>query len=702
MSYLIGVDTGGTFTDFALFDTEDQSFALHKYPSTPQDPSQGLINGLKELLTDKAVDPSDVSALIHGTTVGTNAVIVGALEDIGMITTAGFRDILELGRQRRPHLYNLDIEKPAPLAPRRLRLEVKERIDIHGRVQTPMDETDLEHVVNVLKVSGVSAVAVCFLHAYQNPAHERRARAFLRRLFPRALVTISSDVLREFREYERFSTTALNAALLPVMRGYLDRLGRRVRSLGVPATPRIFASYGSTVSLRRAKDTPVATLVSGPSAGVVGAAAVASAGGFSNLITLDMGGTSTDVCLVRDGAPLISRERQVTGRPIVAPSVDVHSVGTGGGSILWIDEGGFLHVGPDSAGAYPGPACYDTGGEEPTVTDANVVAGRLSPTRPLGENLKIFPDLAGQAIDQRVAGPLAVSTDQALAGTFMVLASNLVRAVRVVSVERGHDPRAFTLLGFGGAGPMHVTQLAQELGIPTVLVPEAPGVLCALGLLMADVRAEFSQSRLFTVVDGEVKAGRSTGRAVERVFKDLERRAARWLKAEGVDAAATTVNRVIEARYQGQGHEIPIAAGDVPPGPGYLQRLVEEFHRLHHERYGYARTQDPVQFVHFRLQVSAPGPRPRLRTSAAGDGNPARALVGTRAVYMGEVEGFVKCPVYWRPRLEPEDRFEGPAVVEQMDSTTVLLPGQDVRVDEYRNLIISVRVSGNSRQLPTP
>ena len=685
MPYLIGVDTGGTFTDFALFDLDSQTLAIYKYPSTPQDPSDGVISGLKELLADNGVGSADVSALTHGTTVATNAVVQDRLDDIGMITTLGFRDVLELGRQRRPHLYDLDVPKPRPLAPRRLRLEVAERINALGDLQTPIDTTELECAVRRLQESEVSAVAVCFLHAYRNSTHERQARAVLRRLFPTAMVSISSEVVREFREYERFATTALNAALLPVMRRYLDRLGRRTKRMGIRDRPRISNSFGSIVSLRAAKERPVDTLFSGPSAGVIGASAVASSIGIRDFITLDMGGTSTDVCLVSDGDPLISRERNIGGWPVVCPSLDVHSVGTGGGSVLWIDDGGFLQVGPDSAGAVPGPACYNLGGVAPTVTDANLAARRLSPTRPLGGRLEVFPVLAERAMRDSVAHPMGLSESRALDGTFMVLSSNLVRAVRTVSVERGYDPREFALVGFGGAGPMHVTRLARDMGVSTVVVPEAPGVLCGLGLLMADVRAEFSQSRLFTVADDDKRSSHS---AIEGVFAGLERLASQWLRREGIDKTTVSTSRIVEARYLGQGHQIPISAGGVSSRDD-VRRLVDDFHEAYSDRYGYDRAGSPVRFVHFRIQVSAPGGGPVFRASAPGDGDASRALIERREVYLEESSDFVPCPVYWRPRLEPDDRLEGPAIVEQMDATTVLLTGQEARVDEYRNLVIA-------------
>ena len=688
--YHLGVDTGGTFTDFALFDSETQRVILYKLPSTPEEPSVALIDGLKELLDGEGINPRQLMALSHGTTVAINAVLQDRLPEIGMITTEGFRDILELARQRRPHLYNLDIEKPKPLAPRRLRLEVQERVDALRRVQVPLDEAGLASAVSKLKNAAVPSVAICFLHSYGNSSNERRARAVLRRLFPGVLISISSEVLREFREFERFSTTALNAALLPVMHGYLDRLGRQVRRFGVSAPPRISSSYGGTVALRTAKERPITTLVSGPSAGVVGAAAVAASAGFSDLITLDIGGTSTDVCLVFQGAPLISRERLIGGRPVLEATLDVHSIGAGGGSILWVDQGGFLQVGPQSAGARPGPVCYDRGGTKATLTDANVVAQRLNPARELGGHVKVDLALAERALHAQIAEPLGFSTDGALYGAFEVLTSNLTRAVRVVSVERGYDPRAFALVAYGGAGPMHACQLAKDMSIGTVLVPESPGILSALGLLMADVRAEFSQSRLFSLYDQAGNNMNAVARKVEDVFVGLERRSSRWLRSEGIDKVTASAARIIEVRYQGQGHQVSIAVDGVLSGTEGMERLIEEFHRSYQEEYGYARRGTPVELVHFRVQVRAPGPRPQLRTSAPGDGRHGRALLGSRRVYLDEDHGFSTCPIYWRPLLKPEDRFEGPAIIEQLDSTTVLLPGQRVYVDQHHNLVISV------------
>ena len=687
MPYLVGVDTGGTFTDFALYDTNTHLFTLYKRPSTPDDPSEGLVRGLRELLSAQSVPPNDVTGLTHGTTVATNALVQDRLDEVGMITTAGFRDILELARQRRPHTYDLDVQKPRPPAPRRLRLEVGERIDALGRVELPLDEADVCEAAATLKKAGVAAVAVCFLHSYRNPAHERRARTLLRRLLPGVLVTISSDVLPEFREYERFATTALNAALLPVMQQYLGRLASRVRRLGATARPRVSNSFGSTVSIRTARESPIASIYSGPSAGVVGATTVAEAAGLRDLITLDMGGTSTDVCLVRDGAPLVSRERETAGWPVVTPSLDVHSIGAGGGSVLWADDGGYLRVGPHSAGAVPGPACYGLGGSSATVTDANVLAGRLSPTRSLADRLKIDAELARRAMNKDVVNPLGLSVERAIEGTFMVLTSNLVRAVRSVSVERGYDPRDFTLVAYGGAGPMHASQLASDMGISSVLVPESPGVLCALGLMMAGIKAELSQSRPMTV-DGD--GSPSLCRTVERIFVHLERRASRWLKAEDADSSTATTQRVVEVGYLGQGFQVPVPVDGAIARPADLRRVTDRFHRMYEERYGYALPGEPIRLVHFRLQVSAAGPDIPLRETPPGDGRPGRARIGVRDAYMGPDAGVTPSAVYRRTDLQPDDRLQGPAIVEQMDSTTIILPGQEAHVDRYRNMIITV------------
>ncbi len=690
MSLLVGIDTGGTFTDFVLYDQASRRIIRYKYPSTPHNPSEALFKGLETLLDAEKLKPSEIEKLNHGTTVATNALLQDRLPDIGMITTRGFRDILELGRQRRPHLYNLDIDKPKSPAPRRYRFELNERMDADGKIQTKLDQKELTDIIARLRTTNVPSVAVCLLHSYKNPSHEIAVRDALSKLLPGLLISISSEVLQEFREFDRFSSTVLNAALLPVMRKYLDELSNRSRSLGISSAPLICSSYGCNVSIETAKDMPITTMVSGPSAGVVGAVAVGQSSGFNNLITLDMGGTSTDVCLIQESSPLISRQREIGGWPITVPSVDVLSIGAGGGSILWIDEGGFLQVGPKSAGAIPGPVCYNIGGERPTLTDANVMARRLNPEINLGGILKLTPELSEKSIRKLISEPLGFDINKTLDGIFKVLNSNLLRAVRTVSVERGYDPRKCTLVAFGGAGPLHATQLAQEIGVQKVLIPESPGVLCALGLLMADIRGEFSQSNILMPTYGSNKKNSRIIQSIRKVFYQLECQATTWLDIENINKAEASIHRTIEARYVGQGHEISIDADNFLEESRNIDELIDKFHDAYEKKNGYFSPNMPVEFVHFRVQLVAPGPRPNIATVPIGDGNYKRAIRSSREVYLGETYDFQECSIYWRPKLLPDDRFDGPAIIEQMDSTTLVLPNQEVYVDERLNLIINV------------
>ena len=690
MSLLVGIDTGGTFTDFVLYDQKSRRIIRYKYPSTPHNPSEALLKGLETLFDNEKLKPGEIEKLNHGTTVATNALLQDRLPDIGMITTRGFRDILELGRQRRPHLYNLDIDKPKSPAPRRFRFELNERIDADGNIQTKLDQEELNDIIANLRSSNVPAIAVCLLHSYKNPSHEIAVRDTLSKLLPGSLVSISSEVMQEFREFDRFSSTVLNAALLPVMRGYLDELSNRTRSFGISSPPLICSSYGCNVSIETAKEMPITTMVSGPSAGVVGAVAIGHSAGFNNLITLDMGGTSTDVCLIQDSSPLISRQREIGGWPVTVPSVDVLSIGAGGGSILWLDEGGFLQVGPKSAGAVPGPVCYNLGGDRPTLTDANVLARRLTPEINLGGVLKLTPELAERSIKKLIAEPLGFDTNKTLDGIFKVLNSNLLRTVRAVSVERGYDPRECALVAFGGAGPLHATQLAQEIGVQTVLIPESPGVLCALGLLMADIRGEFSQSNILMPTYGNNEKNKTIIHSIRKVFQQLERQAIRWLEIEKINKDEASIHRTIEARYVGQGHEISIEADNFLEDPKDIDGLIDKFHAAYEDKNGYFSPKMSVEFVHFRLQLIAPGPRPNIVKIPAGDGNYSRAVYESREVYLGDTYEFQDCPVYLRSKLLPDDRFNGPAIIEQMDSTTLVLPNQEVYVDERLNLIINV------------
>ena len=677
-SYALGVDVGGTFTDIALIRLSDGRALFHKTSSTPSDPSTAVAEGVRALLDRSDIKPSQVRYFGHGTTVATNAVITGRTARTGLITTAGFRDVLEIRRQRQPHNYDIRIDKPPALVPRRLRKELRERVYLSSDAAVPPDLGALESILADFRREGVEAVAVCFLHSYARPEHEATVAQAVRAGFPEAFTCASHEVLAEFREYERISTTVLNAALGPVMSRYLDRLDSRAGAMGL-VSPKILQSNGGVASAREAGTKAVRTLVSGPAAGVTGAAQLAAAGGIPEIITFDVGGTSTDVCLIQNGRPLIARQREFHGHPVRFPMIDVHSVGAGGGSIAWVDEGGFLRVGPQSAGADPGPACYGRGGDRPTVTDANVVLGRLPGDALLGGSMTIDSVLARKAIERHIAVPMGLSVEEAAQGILTILNENMMRAIRVISVEKGYDPRNFTLVAFGGAGPLLASVLARELGMARVMVPRHPGLLCAHGLLVADARADFSLSRISLLKD-------TAAQALNQGFSDLEHSAADWFDREGIPAAQRHVERALDLRYAGQSHELTVPVPSGKMGDDDIPGLMSRFRDEHMRVFGYA-SDGQVQIVTYRLSAHTPVTgAPDGRTMPPAGSNPVR---GRRRVHFAESGGFIDCPIYDRSLLGQGQTIDGPAIIEQMDTTTVVLPGQSARVETGGSLLLT-------------
>ncbi len=667
--YVLGVDVGGTFTDLALIRLSDGRAFFHKTSSTPADPSVAVADGIQDLLAQSGVKPPQVQYFGHGTTVATNAVITGRMARTGLITTDGFRDIIEIRRQRPPHDYDIRMDKPVPLVPRQLRRGLRERVYLSGDAPIAPDPEALDVILADFRQEGVEAIAVCFLHSYARPEHEALITQALRKRFPEAFSCASHEVLAEFREYERISTTVLNAALGPVMSRYLNGLETRAGAMGLVA-PKILQSNGGVTSARDAGAKAVRILLSGPAAGVTGAAHLALEAKTPDIITFDVGGTSTDVCLIENGQPLIARQREFHGYPVRFPMIDVHSVGAGGGSIAWVDEGGFLHVGPQSAGADPGPACYERGGALPTVTDANVVLGRLRPDALLGGRMPIRADLARRAIEDRIATPMGLGLEEAAQGILTILNENLIQAIRVISVEKGFDPRKFTLVAFGGAGPLLASALAHELGMATVLVPAHPGLLCAHGLLVADVRSDFSLSRLAGL--------KQTGaQGINAAFADLQRSAAKWFNQERIDPAKRQLERALDLRYIGQSHEltVPVQLADFRDDD--LPALVARFHEEHVRVYGYA-PEGQVQLVTYRVTARTPVTERAGARDAAAERPEASgsAQTGMRRVHFNERGGFVDCPVFDRARLPVGAHIAGPAILEQMDTTTVVLPDQ--------------------------
>ncbi|MDQ0376008.1 hydantoinase/oxoprolinase family protein [Amycolatopsis thermophila] len=679
MTLRIGVDTGGTFTDVCALDEQTGRLYVRKVSSTPDDPGRAIVAGVSQLLDEiGGRDLGEVGYFAHGTTVGTNALLTERGARTGLLTTAGFRDLLELGRGRRPSLYDLQADKPAPLVSRDLRLEVDERVRHDGRVERPLDEDQVRSLARRLREQNVEAVAVCFLYSFVDPGHERAAERILAEELPGVHISVSSAVLPEFREYERLSTVVVNAYLGPVVARYLARLRSRLSELGLRATPHVTQSNGGIIPFETAERMPSRMVLSGPSTGVVGAAEIARAAGFPDIITFDVGGTSSDVSLVQDGVPKAANGTEIDGRPVRAPMLDIHTVGAGGGSIAWIDAGGALKVGPGSAGADPGPACYGRG-TEPTVTDANVVLRVLNPEYLLDGRMKIDAAAARTAVSA-VADPLGMDVLDAAQGIIRVITANMARAIRVISVQRGYDPRDYVLVPFGGAGPLHAVRLARELGMRTVLVPETPGAQCAAGLLMTDIRADFLRTRI-TAPDET---------AVAAVFAELEASATAWLAEENVPAEHRRTERFAEMRYAGQNHELPVPVPEGVITADTVSQLTKRFAAEHERMYGYSATEDEVQVVTFRLRAVGEVARAELHRAERGDADAGGAIRATREVYLPESGGFTTTPVYDRKLLRPGHRIEGPAVVEQMDTTTLLLPGDVAVVDELRNLVVTV------------
>ncbi len=683
MTLRIGVDSGGTFTDVCLFDEETGKLDIWKVSSTPDDPSRGIANGIAEGLATVGGAAAQVAFLGHGTTVATNALIELKGVDTGLITTDGFRDLLEIGRQKRPSLYDMNAEKPEILVSRNRRLEVPERLKNDGSVDQSLDEGKLRAAIHTLAGEEVKAIAVCFLYGFLNTAHERRVIEILREELPEVFVSASHAVAPEFREYERMSTTVVNAYLGPVMQRYIERLKHRLTELGIPVTPQLTQSNGGVIGFDTAAQLPVRTVLSGPSTGVVAAQAVGRMAGYENIITFDVGGTSSDVALLQGGVCKLTGEANIHGYPIKAPMLDIHTVGAGGGSIAFVDSGGLLKVGPRSAGADPGPVCYGRGNTEATVTDANIVLQTLNPVEILGGRMKVRRDLAIEAV-QRLADQLGLGLMETAQGIISVVTANIAKAIRVISVQRGHDPRDYALMAFGGAGPLHAARLAKELDIARIIVPLTPGTLCALGLLLTDLRSDFAISRL-------MKVGPEAAGPMMNGFDALERQADAWFGQEGIAEDRRVVSRTADMRYVGQNYELQVS---VPVGPvtgETLEVLVSRFEQAHLQRFGFIAEGEAIQIVTLRVEAAGLVNKAQFAPQPDAGSSCEAAVIGSRKVYMDEAKDFVACPVYARDRLRAGNRIAGPAIVEQMDTTTVILPDMQATVDSYLNLILEAR-----------
>jgi len=678
--FRIGIDVGGTFTDFTLLNEEDGSVHFHKVASTPHDPSAAIEHGISELLQTYKIAPEDIGHIGHGTTVATNLIIErrGALT--GLITTKGFRDVIEIGRQVRPHLFDYTVVKPPPLAARQHRIEVSERIAANGDVVTALDEREVESAAARLKAARIQSVAICFLHAYRNPSHEQAARRIIDRVMPDAYVSVSSEVLPEFREYERWATTLLNAAVGPRMETYLESFLARVKKIGIGVEPFTIHSNGGLMSVRAVLDFPVRTCLSGPAAGVVGAAAIGCAAGFNHLVTFDVGGTSTDVSMIFNGKPLFSSSRLVADYPVKSPMIDIHVIGAGGGSIAWMDDAGALKVGPKSAGADPGPAAYLRGGGEATITDAQICLQRLNPVALLNGRLQVDAAAARKVINDKVARPLGLTLEQAAEGVIRIANANMSRAIRSVSTERGYDLSQFALFAYGGAGPLHAIDVAAECGISTVIVPQEPGTLCARGMLLTDVSFDFVRSEIAAV-------NADTWQRVCRIFADMQAQAQTWLERERASADKQSFRCHIDARYEGQNFEVIVGMPQITADG--MQEFLMRFADAHQREYGYQVPQRQVEIVNCRLQAVGAVARAPLRGLDV-QGTVQTALVARRRIFFGTAHEWLDTPVYSRAKLPAGVALVGPAVIEEMSSTILLPRGQTAAVDRIGNILINL------------
>ncbi len=672
----LGIDVGGTFTDFIAYDHDQKSYRVYKILSTPSNPMEAMITGIKEM----GITVSEIEIFAHGTTVTTNAIIQKTGAKTSILTTKGFRDILQLRRTNRTDVYNLQWTPPDELVPRKFRCEIDERINSEGIILKPVNPEEVKTVVRNLINEGIESLAVIFLHSYVNPLNERFVKDIIKKEFPHLGVCISSDILPEWREFERTSTTVVNSYLTPILSNYISKLEKQLVKDGYKNDIFVMLSNGGLSTAQVAKEIPAHTLASGPAAGVMAEKEISKLSNEYNVVGIDIGGTSADVSLVCDGVVTFTAEKQIEfGIPIRLPAIEVISIGAGGGSIAWIDGGGGLHVGPQSAGAFPGPACYGRGGIKPTVTDANTVLGRLNQHYLLSGTMEIYFEKAKVSIDEYIAKPLNLSLEVASWGILEIVNQNMINAIRQVTIQRGSDPREFALFGYGGAGPLHSAQIAQELGMPKVIIPPHPGVTSALGLLMSDIRHDFCKT-FFRRLD------QMTPEILEQQFVDLEAKGKERLLREGIKDQNTKIVKSVGLRYLRQTHELTI---EIPSDEGNIIGSISDvFRKRHFKEYGFVREPGtPIQIVNLRLTAIGVLPKPDIKDTIVC--NVVEWFEkSTRPVLFEKDGGYVKTPVFDRNLIPVNKPFIGPAIIEQFDSTIVILPGQKVYSESNGNIII--------------
>jgi len=692
--YRAGVDIGGTFTDLLLLDQHTGEMIIGKILTTPGDPSVAVLQGLQALLRERQLDPASVAATIHGTTLITNAIIERKGARTGLITTQGFRDALEIGREKRYDIYDIFLENPEPLVPRALRREVSERLDETGRVLVPLNRMEVLDVVQELLRDGVEALAVVLLHSFRNPTHERLVREVVEAEFPALTLSLSSDVMPEIREYERTSTTVANVYVKPIARRYLNKLRAEVQQLGFQGDLYIMLSNGGITTCETASEYPIRLIESGPAAGALAASFYSQLKGLDHVISFDMGGTTAKICVIDEGQPMVTTEFEVarvyrfkkgSGLPVKVPVIEMIEIGAGGGSIARIDQLGLLKVGPDSAGADPGPACYGLGGSEPTVTDADLVLGYLDPDYFLGGKMRLHRSKAEEALHKHVAEPLGMELIRAAWGIHNVVNENMANAARIHLVERGRDQRRYSLIAFGGAGPVHAYRVAEKLKLRHVICPLAAGVTSSFGFLVAPMAFDFVQTYL-TTLRGIDFAHLNT------IFAEMEARGRALLRQAGVPEEAITVTRSADMRYRHQGFEINVPVPNGPLHADDIPRFQANFDREYERMYKRLNPDVDVEALNWRVVVSGPRPTITLAPSDQLQAPLDAARKGERDAYFPETSGYLSCPVYDRYRLAPGMALRGPAIIEERESTVVVGPDAHVEVDVYQNVVITLPV----------
>ncbi len=690
MAFRLGFDIGGTFTDFAMLEESGGAIAVGKRLTTPSDPAIAVMEGLQDLLEEHGTALDQVVQAIHATTLATNIVIERKGERTGLITTKGFRDVLEIQRQKRYDLYNFYVDKPVPLIPRNDIWEATERINAQGEVLVPLDQAEVSRILQDMKAKGVRSVAVCLLHAYRNPEHERLIEQMIHRECPELMVSLSSDVSPTIREYERTNTTVVNAYVMPAVREYLHRIDSGLKTKGYGGNLYVMQSSGGIANLETVQKYPVRIIESGPTAGVLGAVFFGRMAGLENLISFDMGGTTAKICLVEKGKPGTTGEFEVdrvqlkagSGLAIHIPAVDLIEIGAGGGSLARLNMG-IVTVGPDSAGADPGPICYGLGGTEPTITDADLVLGYLNPDYFLGGKMKLDLGAAVQGIEKQIARPLGLSVTEAAWGIHEIVTTHMASATRIVSVERGRDPRLFTLVAFGGAGPVHAARLAKSIGIPRVICPAGAGVTSAIGLLVADVRFDFART-LIAPLDEKVFE------PLRELYQEMEAQGQAMVEESGV-TGDLVVTRWADMRYMGQGHEILTPLPPLSFTMEDLPAIRRAFHQAYESQYGYSDPSDAIEVVNWKLTASCVAPKPAFQQGSLAGAEAREALKGRRKVYFPELGAATDCDIYDRYRLPRGAIIPGPAVIEERESAIVLPPGDSAYSDAFGNLILEVK-----------